>query len=120
LPNPFKPISSNTNNIEIKDKVLFYKNVKPCIFHAPAYSDIDDIIEGLGYDTSIFKARNEDKSKHMINFAKHYIKEIYLRYWMFIIILLFIVLFIVLYVLNVQYKLNNKIYKYLKRYRQTK
>jgi hypothetical protein len=110
---PIKPIIPNTNYIKIENKTLIYKStITPSIFHAPAYSDIDDIVKGLDYDTSIFKARNESKLNYQIGFAKHFIKEIFLRYWTYII---FIVIFILYIILNYKYNLNNKLYRYLKR-----
>jgi hypothetical protein len=113
MPDLMKPISSNTNDIVIENKILTFKvNIKPCIFHAPAFTDIDDLIKDLGYDTTIFKARNESKLNYQLGFAKHYIKEIFLRYWIYIIVIVFIVVYIIL---NRYFNINSRIYRVLKR-----
>ena len=94
-------LTSGKHDIEIKDKTLHYKKSRPCILHAPAYTDIDDIIVGLGYDGTIFQGRNEDKTTYRINFIKHFIKEIYYRYFIFINILLVILFIFILQKFNI-------------------
>jgi len=112
MPDLMKPISSNTNDIVIENKILtFQNNIKPCIFHAPAYTDIDDLIKDLGYDTTIFKARNESKLNYQLGFAKHFIKELFFRYWIYIIAIVFIIVYVIL---NRYYNINSRIYRIIK------
>lgn len=85
-------ISPGKDGLVVDDKKLYYKGAMPCILHAPAYSDIDDVIGALGYDSSIFKARNEDKSQYRISFMKHFAKELYNRYFIIVNILLFVLI----------------------------
>lgn len=99
LPDLFYPISSNSDLIKMKNKILTYKNnTKPSIFHAPTNSNIDEIIKELGYDTTLFQAAKESKLNYQIKFMIHFIKEIYLRYEepILIIIIIFLILFILL------------------------
>lgn len=112
MPDLINPISSNRNNIIINNNILTYKStIEPAIFHAPAYSDIDDIIKDLGYDTTLFKARNENKFNYQFNFFKHFVKELFFRYLIFILLFITTILYLIL---NKYYNINKKIYKFIK------
>ena len=92
MPSLMGPLKPNTNNISINDGILSYKNKTPCVLHAPAYTDIDDILDELKYDSTLFRARNEDKSEYRYKFIKHFLKELFNRY-KYIIFTILIVLF---------------------------
>jgi hypothetical protein len=100
-------LSSGKHDIEIKDDVLFYKNQTPCILHASAYTDFDDIIDSLGYDNTIFRARNENKNAYIISFIKNWSKHLYIEYYLPINIFIFLLIFSLIYTFNL---MNIKLY----------
>jgi hypothetical protein len=94
-------LSPNKHNMKIENETLYYKNLKPCILHAPFNTDMDDIIEGLGYDVSIFKARNENKTQYIITFIKHWIKILYLENIIAVNIVFIMLLILFIYIFNI-------------------
>lgn len=119
MSNVIDVVSNNKNFIDIKNNKLKYKEVYPSIFHSPAYSDIDDILDSLGYDPTLFRARNENKWNYRFGFIKHFIKELFLRY--FIIIIGFIIVCFLIFYLHYTKTINEikknirQLYKRLKK-----
>lgn len=112
-------LSSGKHNIKIKDGVLLYKNQTPCILHASAYTDFDDIIDSLGYDNTIFRARNESKNAYIISFIKNWSKHLYLENYIVINIFIFIILLFLIYILNIM-NIKTYINKEIKRFQKLK
>jgi hypothetical protein len=83
-------IKAGEYDISFLGNKLVYKNhTFPAFFHGNGYTDFDYIIEHLEYDTSIFKADGESKSKYVWGRIMGFIPLAFQRLW--VVILIFIV-----------------------------
>jgi hypothetical protein len=88
-------IKANEYNITFNNKTLIYKtNTFPAFFHGNGYTNFDYIIKELGYDTSIFKADGESKSKYIWNAFIHFFPVMIQRIWIYIFIFILIIVYV--------------------------
>lgn len=74
-------------DITIQDGQLTYKNdTHPAFFHGNGYTDFDYIIKELGYDTTIFKADGESKSKYVWSRLVGFMGIAFERIWFWLLI----------------------------------
>jgi hypothetical protein len=99
----FSKVSPGHDNILIENNKLKFNGKSPSMLHAPNYTDIDDVIESLGYDMTPFRSRNKDRSEYIIQYSKGIILDLYKRYYY---ILICILILIVALVLSKIYKIN--------------
>lgn len=97
LPDTLRNIQSGKNGLLVEDKTLTYKGAKPSILHAPGNTDMDDVVEKLGYDPSIFSSKDElwIRIRYCLRALSHFGAILFKQYWW---ILLLIVLVIGFYV----------------------
>ncbi len=80
------PFNNLHNHVNINDNTISYNNQQPFFMHAPGSSNLDIIIQKLGYDNncSVFEIEYKDK----LSFFSYN----YLFIWTFILIFMFILL----------------------------
>jgi hypothetical protein len=106
---PLTKITLGKDNISFENNRIKYKDKYPSILHAPGNSDMDDIIEVLGYDMSTFRASKESKSKYIIAHSKGIILDLFKRYyyiWIFILILIVALVLSKIYKINIMKKIT--------------
>jgi hypothetical protein len=97
-------------DITFNNKTLIYKNsTYPAFFHGNGYTDFDYIISELGYDTSIFKADGESKSKYVWSRIITFLPLAFQKLWIFI--LLFLVVIVYVYRKSLEKLFNIKYYR---------
>jgi len=72
------------------DKLVYQNNTFPAFFHGNGYTDFDYIIKSLGYDTSIFSADGESKTKYVWGRIMGFLPIAFERLWAFIIVIILI------------------------------
>ena len=77
----FNGLSNNRHGIKIENGVFKYKDQQPSILHADGNTNIDDIIEALGYDTSLYKATPMDTMKYMTSVFKHHVSSFFQEFF---------------------------------------
>jgi len=88
-------IKDGEYDISFLGEKLAYKNdTFPAFFHGNGYTDFDYIIERLGYDTSIFKADGESKTKYVWGRLMGFLPIAFERLWIFIVVLLLFIVYI--------------------------
>lgn len=88
-------IKKDEYNISFVGKTLIYNDSTfPAFFHGNGYTDFDYIIEKLGYDTSIFKADGESKSKYIWSRIIGFLPIAFERLWIFLILFLLVIVYI--------------------------
>lgn len=96
IPSFYNKINRQQEHIEIESNILVYKqSTYPCILHAPANANIDDIVTDLGYASTLYSSKSETSYKQITSNLKHYIFWFYKYNW-YIIIILILLIFIFL------------------------
>jgi hypothetical protein len=70
----------------INNKLLYNDKIFPAFFHGNGYTDFDYIIEKLGYDTSLFTADGESKSKFIWGRIMGFLPIAFQRIWIYMLI----------------------------------
>jgi hypothetical protein len=94
---PLRKVLVGENNIQVKGNILFYNNTKPSILHAPGNTDIDDVIEKLGYDPSIFSSKDElwIRIRYCLKAISHFGGILFKQYWWILLLIILVVVFYV-------------------------
>ena len=88
-------IKEGEYDIKFNRSTVIYKDyIFPAFFHGNGYTDFDYIIKKLGYDTSIFTADGESKTKYVWSRIMGFIPMAFERLWIFIILFLLVILYI--------------------------
>ena len=96
------------------EKLAYQNHTFPAFFHGNGYTDFDYIIKRLGYDTSIFKADGESKSKYVWGRIMGFLPIAFERLWIFIIMIISICIIYInrKYILNIIKSIQNYKVKY--------
>jgi hypothetical protein len=96
------------------NKLVYQNDTFPAFFHGNGYTDFDYIIERLGYDTSIFKADGESKTKYVWGRIMGFLPIAFERIWIFIIMIISICIIYInrKYILNIIKSIQNYKVKY--------
>ena len=103
-------INQNEHGISFNENKFVYKNnIYPSIFHGNGFTNFDYIIEKLGYDTEIFKAEYESKSKFVISRFLDLLPLLFEKLWIYFLIIILCIYFLIKYIIYIIY--NKVIFK---------
>jgi hypothetical protein len=89
LNDTLRQLKVGTNGLSVEKGSVRYNGVKPSILHAPGNTDMDDVVEKLGYDPSIFSAKNElmVRLRYVLRAIKHFGFILLKQYgWIFLVV----------------------------------
>jgi hypothetical protein len=97
LNDTLRSLKVGQNGLTMKNGAIQYHEETPCIFHAPGNTDMDDVVQKLGYDPSLFSGKNEFwvRLRYIMKALSHFGSILFKRYgWILGVILLLYFFFV--------------------------